>query len=388
VTRPAPSSSGADPLEKAAHEPLPRTPLSEQIERYLRYLRDERRASPLTVSTYGRDLYALERWLHERPTSPPDGSPKKRAIKRGAASKAAKSKRSAAVRAARQDRAPLSEAALLTIDAARLEARDLRSFLAANAGDREAATLIRKVAALRAFYRFLRRRAGLDANPASELSSPKLRRKLPLFLSVEKAGETVEMPTDRGTSATALRDRALLEVLYGAGVRVSELVGLDLGSLDLEGGTARVLGKGNKERIVPLGSAAREALRDYLALRGDLRSMRGTQHATALFLSVRGERLGVRQVQLVTKRYGALATGHDTLHPHALRHSCATHLLDAGADLRSIQELLGHASLSTTQRYTHVSMDQLQAVYTKAHPLAAGAGERLRRGESSKETES
>jgi integrase/recombinase XerC len=215
------------------------------------------------------------------------------------------------------------------------------------------------------------RRAGLVQNPAAALSAPKLRRKLPTFLSVEKAGETVEMPTDGGTDATRHRDRALLEVLYGSGVRVSELVGLDLASLDLAGGTARVLGKGNKQRIVPLGAATREALHEYLAMRPQLRhSACGTQDSAALFLSVRGERLGVRQVQLLTKRYGALATGSNALHPHALRHSCATHLLDAGADLRSIQELLGHVSLSTTQRYTHVSMDQLQAVYTKAHPLA------------------
>jgi integrase/recombinase XerC len=312
-------------------KPLPSSVLSAQVERFLRYLSDERRASPKTVSTYGRDLRALEAWLAD---------PKnKRADK---------------------------------LDAAKLEARDLRSFLAANAVDREPATLIRKIAALRAFYRFMMRRAGLDRSPASELSAPKLRRKLPLFLSVEKAGETMEQPTDVGTLATHVRDAALLEVLYGSGVRVSELVGLDLTSIDLAGGTARVLGKGNKERIVPLGQKTREALALYLEQRGELRHSRhGTQDARALFLSVRGERLGVRQVQVLVKRYGALATGSSTLHPHALRHSCATHLLDAGADLRSIQELLGHVSLSTTQRYTHVSTDQLQAIYTKAHPLSA-----------------
>lgn len=309
----------------------PRTPslLTHQVDRYLRYLSDERRASPLTVSTYGRDLRALDGWLQNQ---------KGRVAERVAAE--------------------------------HVELRDLRSFLAAHGRGDEAATMIRKIAALRAFYRFMMRRAGLTSNPAAELSAPKLRRKLPNFLTVEKAGETVEMPTDSGTDATRHRDRALLEVLYGSGVRVSELVGLDLASLDLAGGTARVLGKGNKQRIVPLGAATREALRDYLAMRPQLRhSARGTQDTEALFLSVRGERLGVRQVQLLTKRYGALATGSNALHPHALRHSCATHLLDAGADLRSIQELLGHVSLSTTQRYTHVSTDQLQAVYTKAHPL-------------------
>jgi len=313
-----------------ADERAPASLLGEQVERFLRYLSDERRASPRTVSTYGRDLLALAAWIKKQPGRAPE-----------------------------------------RVAAEKLVARDLRSFLAATGQGNEPATTIRKIAALRAFYRFMMRRAGLAENPAAELSAPKLRRKLPMFLTVEKAGETVEMPTDGGTEATHHRDRALLEVLYGSGVRVSELVGLDLTSLDLEGGTARVLGKGNKTRIVPLGAATREALHEYLALRPQLRhGARGTQDPNALFLSVRGERLGVRQVQLLTKRYGVLATGSSTLHPHALRHSCATHLLDAGADLRSIQELLGHASLSTTQRYTHVSTDQLQAIYTKAHPLA------------------
>jgi integrase/recombinase XerC len=301
--------------------------LAAQVERFLRYLEQERRAARKTVSTYGRDLRALSAWVSEhQPTR---------------------------------------------ADASKLATRDLRSFLAQTARGQEPATLVRKVAALRAFYRFLRRRGGLETNPARALSAPKLRRKLPMFLSVEKAGETVEMPTDRGTTASKLRDRALLEVMYGSGVRVSELVGLDLASVDLESGTARVVGKGDKERVVPLGAAACEALQEYLAMRGELRHPRaGSQDPQALFLSTRGTRINVRQVQQYTKRYGALSTGTDALHPHALRHSCATHLLEAGADLRSIQELLGHVSLSTTQRYTHVSTDQLQAVYTKAHPLA------------------
>jgi integrase/recombinase XerC len=304
--------------------------LGEQIERFLRYLAEERRASPRTSETYGRDLRALEHWLGEK-----HGTTSER------------------------------------LDAARLELRDLRSFLAATAKNQEPATLIRKVAALRAFYRFLMRRAGLTKSPASELRAPKLRRKLPLFLSAEKAGETMEMPTATGTQATHLRDRAMLEMLYGSGLRVSELVGLDLASIDLAGAIARVRGKGDKERLVPIGSQAVAQLEAYLEVRGELRHARhGTQDARALFLGVHGDRIGVRQVQILVKRYGALASGSNALHPHALRHSCATHLLEAGADLRSIQELLGHASLSTTQRYTHVSTDQLQAIYTKAHPLS------------------
>lgn len=302
-------------------------PLRAQIELFLGQLKVERRAADKTVQTYGRDLRALLQYVRaERPGK---------------------------------------------CDAALLATRDLRAFLAATARDQEPATVARKVAALRAFYRFLRRRCGLVTNPARTLQAPKLRRKLPLFLTAEKAGETVEMPTDRGTDASALRDRAMLEVLYGSGLRVSELVGLDLASIDLEQGLARVLGKGSKERLVPLGQAARDALRDYLPVRGQLCGRE--QDPAALFLSTRGRRFNVRHVQLITKRYGALATGSSALHPHALRHSCATHLLEAGADLRSIQELLGHASLSTTQRYTHLGTDQLQAAYAKAHPLAKPA---------------
>ncbi|HEX6241112.1 MAG TPA: tyrosine recombinase XerC [Polyangiales bacterium] len=309
--------------------------LTQQIERFERYLTGERRVAARTAETYLRDLHALDRHL------------------------------------ARQQ-GPR--------DAAALEVRHLRSFLSeraavdsgarASAGN-QPATIQRKVAALRAFYRFLVRRGGATKNPASELKTPKLRRKLPRFLSVEQAKEVVEMPPTQGTRASRARDQAMLELLYGSGLRVSELCGLDLGAIDLTQASARVLGKGGKERVVPIGSRAEQALRDYLAVRAELRPKRATLEPTpALFLSAQGRRLGVRQVQNLVKAYGALATGTTELHPHALRHSCATHLLDAGADLRSIQELLGHASLSTTQRYTHVSMDQLQAVYTKAHPLA------------------
>lgn len=320
------------------------TALSEQIARFLRYLGEERRASPRTLETYARDLMALSRWL-EAPVD--EGVPAKKGRRRPKAHPPEKH------------------------DAGQLDVRDLRAFLAETAAGQEPATVVRKLAALRAFYRYLRKRGGLAVNPASALSAPKLRRKLPTFLPVEQACEAVETPTQVGSEETHLRDRAMLEVLYGSGVRVSELTGLDLESLDLSAGTARVLGKGDKERIVPLGTATRDALAAYLGVRSRLRHPKTlAQDERALFLSGRGERLGVRQVQLLVKRYGALATGRNTLHPHALRHSCATHLLDAGADLRSIQELLGHASLSTTQRYTHVSTDQLQAVYARAHPLS------------------
>src|SRR6185503_5290950 len=208
-------------------------------------------------------------------------------------------------------------------------------------------------------------------NPAKELSLPKVRRPLPTFLNVDAAAEVVTTPSDE--TAEDLRDRAFLEVLYGAGLRVSELAGLDLGDVDLTGdlGTVRVFGKGSKERMVPLGSHAVAALRRYLERRGELRDPRTSDlDPRALFLSRRGQRLGVRRVQTLVSRYGALGAGRADLHPHALRHTCATHLLDGGADLRAIQKMLGHSSLSTTQRYTHVSIDHLMKVYDAAHPLS------------------
>ncbi len=299
--------------------------LAAQLAAFERYLQSERRLSVLTCETYMRDLHALAQHLKHA------GRP---------------------------------------LAAERLDVRDLRRFLA-ESGQLEPATLIRKTAALRSFYRFLVRRGIATTNPATALKTPKLRRKLPHFLAVEKAGEAVEMPTQVGAQPRHVRDRAMLELLYGSGLRVSELAGLNVHDLDLREGSARVLGKGQKERIVPLGTKTREALTAYLAERTQLRAKKhAVQDAAALFLGVKGTRIGVRQVQHLVKAYGGLATGTADLHPHALRHSCATHLLDAGADLRSIQELLGHASLSTTQRYTHVSMDHLQAVYAKAHPLA------------------
>ena len=296
-----------------------------QLEAFEKYISSERRLAARTVTTYLRDVRALAGYTREQEW--PD-------------------------------------------DATRLDVRRLRAFLAAQDEAREPGTVLRKVSALRAFYRFLQRRHGAETNPAAQLRTPKLRRKLPRYVDLEHAQELVEKPTDTGTTELAIRDRAMLELLYGSGVRVGELVGLDVGHLDLGRGTARVLGKGGKERIVPLGAPCQQALRDYLQARSRLCGKGGQHDPHALFLNNRGGRLTARSVQNFVKRYGALATGRPDLHPHALRHTCATHLLDAGADLRAIQELLGHASLSTTQRYTHVSVDRLLEAYAGAHPLA------------------
>lgn len=181
-------------------------------------------------------------------------------------------------------------------------------------------------------------------------------------MSAEAAEELMGMPA-ADSGLRSLRDSALLELLYGCGLRVSELVSLDLDSVDLASERLHVHGKGKKQRIVPLGRYAVAALKEYL-------KERGAQDTEALFLGARGGRLGVRRVQEMVQTYGAHATGRAGLHPHALRHACATHMLEGGADLRAIQDLLGHESVATTQRYTHLTTEQLTSVYDKAHPLA------------------
>jgi integrase/recombinase XerC len=233
-------------------------------------------------------------------------------------------------------------------------------------------SIARKIASIRAFGRWMKRHGHAKQNPAAELASPRVRRPLPTFLSAEDAAAVVEAPADGNLpEAVALRDQALLELLYGSGLRVSEACGLDVGQLALAERQVRVLGKGRKERVVPLGGKAALALRKWLAARAGLAHPRTRfLDPAALFVSTRGRRLGARAAQVIVKRWGIAGVGRADLHPHALRHTCATHMLDGGADLRAIQEMLGHASLSTTQRYTHVSVAHLLAVYDKAHPLA------------------
>lgn len=294
------------------------------------YLAEERRSSAHTTAAYSSDLEQLARFVEERRpgTRPAD-----------------------------------------------LDLMLVRGFLGHLARTHSPPSVARKIAALRAWLRFLQRHGEVDRNIAMDLALPKVRRPLPTFLNVDAATEVVTAP-DGGT-AEGLRDRAVLETLYAAGLRVSELWGLDLGDVETKGsdlGSVRVIGKGDKERMVPIGSAAVAALQAYLARRDELCDPKtGTQDPLAVFLTRRGRRLPIRSVQNLVHKYGALGAGRADLHPHALRHTCATHLLDGGADLRSIQKILGHASLSTTQRYTHVSIDQLMKVYDAAHPLARRA---------------
>ena len=261
----------------------------------------------------------------------------------------------------------------LAADASRLSHTALRAFLAelSSRGNGNA-TVARKLATLRSFYRFLLRRGTVVASPVARLRSPKVVRPLPRFLTVDEAFRVVEAPLGDPTheEPLRLRDAVILELLYGAGLRVSELAGLELDAIDVRARRVRVMGKGQKERITPYGEPAARALEAWLGVREQLVRRGDGRAGRRLLVGARGTALTVRQIQHVVRRQGALGAGRSDLHPHALRHTCATHLLDAGADLRSIQELLGHASLATTQRYTHVTIDRLMAVYDKAHPLA------------------
>ncbi|HLH04425.1 MAG TPA: site-specific tyrosine recombinase/integron integrase [Bryobacteraceae bacterium] len=225
----------------------------------------------------------------------------------------------------------------------------------------EATSVRRKVAALRAMYRFLLEEGLITDNPSARLRLPKLKQRLPEVMSEEKTNTLIDSAAEQPAPE---RDIAILELLYGCGIRVSELIGINLDDIDLRQGWLRVRGKGNKEREVPIADRAAEAITRYLANRAP------QPGEPALFLNSRGARLNDRQVRRLVKLYALVATGDSTVHPHSFRHAFATHLLNDGADLRTIQELLGHARLSTTQKYTQVSLRDLQAVYDRAHPKA------------------
>lgn len=244
--------------------------------------------------------------------------------------------------------------------------RHLRGFVARRFDENRPASLARKISTLRSFWKFLIRKRLADKDPASLLSTPKVHQPLQNYLSVDEVIHLLE--SHRSDDVLGVRDMAIWEVGYGSGLRVSELVGLNIPDLDREEGWIRTFGKGKKERIVPFGEKAAAALNRYLARRHELIS--ADTESGALFLSVRGKRLTTRDVRRRLKEH-LLRAGLDTsITPHGLRHSFATHLLDSGADLRGIQELLGHENLSTTQRYTHVSIDRLMEVYDAAHPRA------------------
>ena len=228
----------------------------------------------------------------------------------------------------------------------------------------------RKVATLRTFFRFMCREGVLENNPAMLVTSPRVERTLPTHLNIQDMIRFIETPETE--TVLGKRDRAILELLYASGVRVSELVGLNLTDIDFTRMSLRVKGKGRKERIVPFGNHAKAALEIYLGVRGELlvEADPDDRDPLAVFMNYQGTRITTRSVGRMIDKYVKQCADLHHISPHSLRHSFATHLLDAGADLRTIQELLGHARLTTTQNYTHVSTDKLMEVYDKAHPKA------------------
>ncbi|MDG2206715.1 MAG: tyrosine recombinase XerC [Pirellulales bacterium] len=294
------------------------------IESFIEYLRVERNASNLTIKSYEEDLIALVLYFEET-----EGR-----------------------------EVELSEVTTL----------ELRRFVAElqQAGYAKS-TISRKLACLRSFFRFAMREGWVEANIAKPLRNPRAGRKLPHFLSAEEIARLLESPPS--TNASGVRDRAILETMYSAGLRVSELVGLSIEDIDFTSGLVRVRGKGRKERLSPLGSYAQKAIKDWLSQR-EPNPKATKEHASAVFLNRFGNRLTSRSVGRMLEKYLKQCGLDQRTSPHTLRHSFATHLLDRGADIRSVQELLGHKSLITTQIYTHVSTERLREVYESAHPRA------------------
>lgn len=294
--------------------------MQQEIATFIQYLQSERSASPHTIEAYSRDLQQFSSFI-SRQVDPS-----------------------------------------LTIH--QISHLHIRSYLASVHKELTKSSVGRKLAAIRSLFRFLLRRGIIAKNPAELVSTPKKEKKLPFHLNIDEITTLVEAP--RAAELLPSRDRAILETLYSSGLRVSELTGLDVGGLDLLAGSVRVFGKGGKERLIPLGSRAAAAVEEYLQLRGNpgLKS--------PLFINSRGSRLTRRSVARIVDKYMLHLETMKKASPHTLRHTFATHLLEGGADLRSIQEMLGHASLSTTQKYTHVSIDRLLEVYDKAHPKARG----------------
>jgi integrase/recombinase XerC len=317
--------------------------MKKTVEQFVKYLLYERNASPATISSYRGDLALLEEFL-----------------------------------------TPPGEATMALDDVDHRIIREFVSWLYDR--KQQKASVARKLAALRTFFKFCVRERITKQNPARLVSTPKIPKRVPRVLTAEELngfldslpGGAAGKKHERGKKQTAqdaklipCRDRAILELLYASGIRVSELVGLTVGNLDRAGQMLRVLGKGRKERVVPYGAKAEQALEAYWPLRSKLLARPRTKpDPEAVFLNHRGGRLTSKSIRQIVKSYARLANMNWNLHPHSLRHAFATHLLADGADLRAIQELLGHVSLSTTQRYTQASIEQLMAVYDKAHPHA------------------
>lgn len=304
--------------------------MDDAIRAFMTFLTVERQASPETIRSYRSDLRQLATFLEQARPSP--------------------------------QAQPLVAIGDVTTDS-------LRAYLQwLDRKGEKASSLGRKLACLRSFFRFHVREGTVDKNPTDSIRSPKLPKTLPQVLTKDDANVLMEFPV--GQTPLSLRDRAILETLYSTGARVSEAVALNLGDLNRSDGLVHLRGKGRKERIVPVGDVALQAIHAYRA--SLTQATADDRPAAPLFLNHRGGRLTARSVARLVARYSSRLAG-GAVSPHALRHSYATHLLDEGADLRTIQELLGHASLSTTQKYTHLATDQLMAVYDRAHPRARSA---------------
>jgi len=289
-----------------------------QIDLYINHLRHERRLSPRTTAAYHRDLQQLDTYCGENGIN----------------------------------RWDLVDNLLARHWLAQLHRKGLSS-----------ASIQRMLSSARSFYRWLMREGIARGNPFDTLKAPRKPRKLPDTLDIDAIGRLVDI---KGDDALTVRDRAILELFYSSGLRLSELAGLNINDIDLHAGEARVTGKGAKTRIVPVGRAAIEAIRQWLAMRIEL----AKPDEPGLFVSRRGTRLGVRGIELRLKHWAAVQGLDRNVHPHMLRHSFASHILESSGDLRAVQELLGHQNISTTQIYTHLDFQHLARVYDKAHPRA------------------
>jgi len=304
--------------------------ISDQIGVFISYLRDQKGYSKHTLRNYLIDLTQFSEFLVKREALPQDDQK-------------------------------------LDLDMDAIDALVIREYLGSLFGRYERSTIARKLSAVRSFFIFLEKKGMVRANPAGDVATPKLEKYIPVYLPVDDVFRLLERPDRK--KPLGLRDLAILEVLYSCGIRVSELEALDISGVDFEGRLVTVIGKGNRERIVPIGRIALKAVRDYLEATRGLRKGHGYDSRDApLFINFRGGRLSGRSIGRIIKRYATESGLNPEISPHSMRHTFATHLLDGGADLRAVQELLGHASLSTTQKYTHVSLDRLMEVYDKAHP--------------------
>ncbi len=252
------------------------------------------------------------------------------------------------------------------IDIDKINGSLVREYVASLFGKKNPASISRKLSSIRSFFNFCLKKGAVKTNPAKEVTSPKIGKRIPKFLTVDEVFALIETP--KVQTAMGCRDKAILELLYASGLRVSELVNLKISDLNLEEMIVKVQGKGRKERVVPMGTKARDVLQRYLNLRFAFTSEAGPNEP--VFVNKYGKKISVRSVERMLEKYLRLSGINKNVTPHVLRHTFATHLLNAGADMRGIQELLGHSSLSTTQKYTHVGLEKMMEVYDKSHPKA------------------